>query len=74
MTMGSSSCLGDPLLEGHVGVAPVGPHLIGALRDQVVHLAPQALARSTCSCRSKHRYNHTVPEVVTVRTMKLNCK
>ena len=35
--------LGDPLLEGHAGVVPVAPHLIGRLGDQVVHLAPKAL-------------------------------
>jgi hypothetical protein len=41
--------LSDPLLECHVGVAPVGPHLVGALRDQVVHLSSQPLARRTGS-------------------------
>ena len=35
----------DPLLEGHVSVVPVAPHLVGALGDQIVHLAPQALGR-----------------------------
>ena len=33
----------DPLLEGHVGVVPVTPHLVSALSDQIVHLAPQPL-------------------------------
>ena len=33
----------DPLLEGHVGVVPVTPHLVSALSDQIVHLAPQSL-------------------------------
>ena len=33
----------DPLLEGHVGVVPVAPHLVSALSDQIVHLAPQSL-------------------------------
>ena len=32
-----------PLLERHVGVVPVAPHLIGALSDQIVHLASQPL-------------------------------
>ena len=35
--------LGDALLEGHVGVVPVRPHLIGALCNQVVNLAPEPL-------------------------------
>ena len=29
----------DPLLESHVGVVPVAPHLVGALSDQVVHVS-----------------------------------
>ena len=33
----------DPLLEGHVGVVPVTPHLVSALSDQIVRLAPQSL-------------------------------
>ena len=33
----------DALLEGHVGVVPVRPHLIGALGDQIIHLAPEPL-------------------------------
>ena len=37
------SRLGDALLEGHVGVVPVRPHLISALGDQIVHLAPEPL-------------------------------
>ena len=32
-----------PLLERHVGVVPVAPHLISALSDQIVHLASQPL-------------------------------
>ena len=39
----------DPLLEGHVGVAPAAPHLVGALRNQVIHLPPQSLAGRTSS-------------------------
>ena len=35
--------LGDPLLEGHVGVVPVGPHLISALSDQIINLSSQPL-------------------------------
>ena len=35
--------LGDPLLEGHVGVVPVGPHLIRALSDQIINLSSQPL-------------------------------
>ena len=35
--------LRDPLLEGHVGVVPVAPHLVSALSDQIVHLASQSL-------------------------------
>ena len=35
--------LRDALLEGHVSVVPVRPHLIGALGDQIVHLAPESL-------------------------------
>ena len=33
----------DPLLEGHVGVVPVTPHLVSALSDQIVHLASESL-------------------------------
>ena len=40
----------DPLLEGHVGVVPVAPHLVGALCDEVVHLTPQPLAGRPCRC------------------------
>ena len=29
----------DSLLEGHVGVVPVTPHLICTLRDQIVHIS-----------------------------------
>ena len=39
----SVSGLSDPLLECHVGVVPVRPHLIGALCNQVVNLAPEPL-------------------------------
>ena len=35
--------LGDPLLQGRVGVCPGRPHVVGALRDQVVDVAAQAL-------------------------------
>ena len=44
----SISGLSDPLLECHVGVVPVAPHLIGALSDQIVNLSPQPLTGRSC--------------------------
>ena len=45
----SICCLLYPLLEGHVGVVPVTPHLVSALSDQIVHLAPQSLGGRSSS-------------------------
>ena len=37
--------LGDALLQRRVGVGPGRPHVVGARRDQVVHVRPQPLRR-----------------------------
>ncbi len=51
--------LGDPLLERGVAVGPRAPHVVGALRDQVVHVAAQTLARGTRSYRGGKKYQCT---------------
>ena len=43
----------DALLEGHVGVVPVRPHFIGALGDQIIHLAPEPLTGRPRSLKKK---------------------
>ena len=57
------SRLGDALLEGHVGVVPVRPHLIGALGDQIVHLAPEPLTgrpRGYKNTKMKQKALHSI--------------
>ena len=45
--------LGDALLQRRVGVGPGRPHVVGARRDQVVHVRPQPLRRGARSWRKQ---------------------
>ena len=45
--------LGDPLLQRRVRVGPGGPHVVGARRDQVVHVGAQTLRRGPSSWNKK---------------------
>ena len=44
--------LGDPLLEGHVGVVPVAPHLISTVCYQAINFGHESLGGGSGGCKS----------------------